>query len=210
MRIGIVGSGMMGGTLGRLWARAGHDVLFASRHPDTLESLVGEVGANAQACTPDEAAARGEVVLLAIPYSATPSVGLALAASLAGKVLLDAGNPLPHRDGVVAVEARADGRGSGLYTASHFPSVRIVKAFNTVHYRTLGDAAHQGRDRLGIPLAGDDEEAIETARRLVVDAGFDPVVVGALARSADFDPGTAVWNSGMTAAQIRETLGLPL
>jgi len=207
VRIGIIGSGMIGAALGRLWAEAGHQVIFSSRRPESLAHLVRSVGPSATSGTPAEAAQRGEVIVLAVPFSATPGLGAALAPHVAGKPLLDAGNPFPQRDGVVAVEARAGGQGSGVYTARQFPGARVVKAFNTVYYKTLAEEAHREGERVGIPLAGDDAEAVAIAASLVRDAGFDPVVVGPLARSADFDPETAVWNTGMTAAQIRERLG---
>jgi 8-hydroxy-5-deazaflavin:NADPH oxidoreductase len=208
MRIGVLGAGMIGGTLGRLWARAGHEVMLSSRHPESLGPIVAPLGAGGRSGTPEEAAAFGEVALLAVPFGALANLGPRLAPALAGKVVLDAGNPFPHRDGVAAAEAIRDGRGSGRWTAERLPEARLVKAFNTVFWQNLQTEAHRAGDRLGVPLASDDAGALEVAAQLVRDAGFEPVVVGALERARDFDPESAVWNKGMSARALRHHFGL--
>jgi predicted dinucleotide-binding enzyme len=208
MRIGIVGAGMIGSTLGRLWAAAGHEVMLSSRHPDSLGPVLAPMGPRARGGTPEEAGAFGEAVLLAVPFGTLTDLGPRLAASLASKVVLDAGNPFPHRDGAAAAEAIRDARGSGRWTAERIPGARVVKAFNTVYFRTLASEAHRAGDRLGVPLAGDDPAAIEVAARLVRDAGFDPVAVGPLDRARDFDPDSAIWNKGMSGRTLRHHFGL--
>lgn len=105
-RIGIIGTGNIGSALAKLWVDAGHQVMISSRHPERLQSLADELGERARVGTPREAAAFGEVILLAVPYGATPQVGRDYARELAGKVVLDAGNPRPGRDGPMAEEAR--------------------------------------------------------------------------------------------------------
>jgi predicted dinucleotide-binding enzyme len=114
MRIGIVGAGMIGSTVAKLWVEAGHEVRLASRHPEEL---------------------------------------------------------------------------------------------NTVYFKVLEREAHRQGDRVGIPLAGDDREAVETAARLVRDAGFDPVIVGGLARGKAFEPDTPTYNTGMSGRELRTVLG---
>lgn len=207
MRFGIIGAGMIGGTLGTLWAKAGHEVMVSSRHPESLRELVDKVGHGMRAGTLEEAAAFGEVVLLAIPFGATPGLPEAVKKSLSGKVVLDAGNIYPQRDGAAAIEAQREGRGSGTWTARHLPGARVVKAFNTVYFKTLAAQAHQGTDRVGIPLASDDAQAAEVAAQAVLEAGFEPVQVGALERSRDFDAGTPVYNTGMTGSALRKHFG---
>lgn len=207
MRFGIIGAGMIGGTLGTLWAKAGHEVMVSSRHPESLRDLVDSVGHGMRAGTLEEAAAFGEVVLLAIPFGATPGLSEAVKKSLTGKVVLDAGNIYPQRDGAAALEAQREGRGSGTWTARHLPGARVVKAFNTVYFKTLAAQAHQGTDRVGIPLASDDAQAAEVAAQAVLEAGFEPVQVGALERSRDFDMGTPVYNTGMTGSALRKHFG---
>src|SRR5262245_39902322 len=124
MRIGVIGSGMIGATLGELWAKAGHDIVVSSRHPDDLKPLAERLGARARAGTPEEAASFGEVILLAVPFFATPDLGAQLASALAGKVVLDAGNPYAGRDGAAAEAVARSDRGSGRFTAEHMPGAR--------------------------------------------------------------------------------------
>jgi predicted dinucleotide-binding enzyme len=88
------------------------------------------------------------------------------------------------------------------------PGVRLVRAFNSVYFKTLQTEAHRAGERVGIPLAGDDAAALDAAARLVRDAGFEPVVVGALARARSFDPGTPVYNTGMSGGDLARALGV--
>jgi predicted dinucleotide-binding enzyme len=208
MRIGIIGAGMIGSTMARLLVQAGHEVKISSRHPEALRDLARSLGARASAGTPREAAAFGEVVLLAVPLKAVPGLAEDLGALLDGTIVLDTGNAYQGRDGTVAREAERHPRGSGGWAASLFPGARWVKALNTVYFKTLETEAHKTGDRLGIPLASDDHAAMDVAARLVSDAGFDPVVVGALLRGKDFEPGTRVYNSGMKGADVRRVLGV--
>ncbi|HKA87473.1 MAG TPA: NAD(P)-binding domain-containing protein [Haliangiales bacterium] len=208
MKLGIVGAGKIGGTVGRLWHRAGHEVKFGTRHPAALAPLVAELGARASAGTPEDAARFGEVVLLAVPLAAIPALGPALAPLVAGKVVLDAGNPYPDRDGAVAREALAHTAGSSGWVASHLPDARIVKAFNTIEYRVLGEETGRAGDPLGIPVAGDDADAVDAAARLVRDAGFAPLALGGLIHGKQFEPGSTVYNADMSVAELARALGV--
>jgi predicted dinucleotide-binding enzyme len=209
MRIGIVGAGMIGATVARLLAEAGYDVRLASRHPEDLRPLIEKLGKRASAGTPEEAADFGEVVILTVPLAAIPGLAQDLAERLAGKVVLDTGNAYERRDGKTARQATAHPRGSAGWAVVMFPGVRWVKAFNTVYFKTLESEAHRDGDRVGIPLAGDDRGAVETAARLARDAGFDPVIVGGLERGKEFEPGTRPYNSGMSGRELRELFGQP-
>ncbi len=206
MKIGVIGSGRIGGTLGSLWVKAGHEVLFSSRHPEELEELAERLGSRASAGMPRDAAVFGDVVLVSVPYHAVPQVGRDLAKELAGKIVLETGNPYPSRDGEMAVTARV--RGTGITSAEFLPGVRLVRAFNTIPYYDLRSEAHRSGDRVAIPLAGDDRQALEVASRLVKDAGFEPVVVGPLSRAKEFDFGTAVYARSLTARELRQQLGI--
>jgi len=208
MKIGIIGSGMIGGTVGTLWAHAGHDVMFSSRKPQELRGLVERAGARALSGTPEEAAQFGDVVFVSIPFKALPEVGRNLSRYLQGKVVLDSGNPYPERDGDIAREVLDSGRGTGPFVASWFLGARVVRAFNSVWYQTLQNEAHRRAPRVGIPLASDDPEAIDAAATLVRDAGFDPVIVGNLDRAREFDVGTRVYNTGMSGPDLRKALNL--
>ena len=99
LKIGIIGTGKIGGALARHWVKAGHEVFVSSRHPEELQDLVKELGPRAHAGMPKEAAAFGSVVLVSVPYGAMPQLGEDLRAELAGKVIIDTSNPVSPRDG---------------------------------------------------------------------------------------------------------------
>jgi predicted dinucleotide-binding enzyme len=205
-RIGIVGAGRIGGTLASLWVKAGHEVLVSSRHPDKLEPLCKELGPRCRVGTPAEAAAFGEVVLVSVPYGALPQVGKDLAKAWAGKVVLDTGNPYPERDGEMAERDRK--RGTGAASAEYLPGVKLVRAFNAISWKHLRSESNRAGEKVAIPIAGDDAGALELASRLVKDAGFEPVVVGPLAKARLFDWGTPVYVQLLTARELRQKLGL--
>lgn len=207
LKIGIIGSGQQGGALGLLWAKAGHEILFSSRHPEELTDLVASAGPKARAGTPAEAARFGDVILIAVPYGALPQVGRDYAPLMAGKVVIDVGNPREDRDGPMANEAIAEG--TGVASARYLPGVRLVRALNALSAGMVRNEAHRAGEKLGVPIAGDDPDAVRTVVGLVEDAGFDPVVVGGLERAREFDRGTSVYVKGMTARQLREALDLP-
>jgi len=189
LKVGIVGSGRIGSNLGEIWLKAGHEVMFSSRHIENDRALAARLGGKARAGTPNEAAAFGEILLMAVPYRALPQLGKDLANELKGKPLIDACNPFVHRDGEIATWARE--KGAGLASAELLPGARIVRAFNAVSYARLPDIAQRnGGERPGMPMAGNDAKAIALASRLVRDAGFEPVVVGDLAFGKHLIPGT--------------------
>lgn len=205
-RIGVIGSGKVGSTIGDLWAKAGHEVMFSSRHIEHDKALAATVGHGARAGTSKEAAAFGDVLFFAVPYSALPVLGRELGELLKGKVALDASNPIPARDGEMATEALA--KGTGVASPQFLPGTRIVRAFNCVGYSMMKSEAHRDGEKLGIPLAANDQEALRIAVGLVQDAGFEPVVVGGLERAKDFDYGTPIFGRPMVAAAVREVLGV--
>ncbi len=208
MNIGVVGAGMNGGTVGVLWAKAGHRIRFGTRHPESLGPLLAEAAPNASAGSPEEAARFGEILFCSVPYGAWPSLAPALAPLVSGKVVLDSANPYPGRDGDFARAAIAAGEGAGVPVARLLPGARLVRAFNSVYFKTLQTEAHRAGERVGIPLASNDAAALDVAARLVRDAGFEPVVVGPLARARSFDPGTPVYNTGMSGAELARALGV--
>ena len=206
LRIGVIGSGRVGGTIGALWVRAGHEVMFSSLDIEHDRKLAASIGPGARAGTPKEAAAFGEVLFFAVPYAALPGLGRDLAAEIKGKIVLDASNPIPGRDGDMAKEALA--KGTGVASPEFLRGARIVRVYNEVSYVRMREDAHRTGERLGIPLAADDPQAVTTGVRLVRDAGHEPVVVGGLARAREFDYGTPVFGRPMTAAELRGALGL--
>ena len=206
MKIGFIGSGRQGGALGVLFAKAGHQVFFSSRHPEQLKDLVAKAGPNAKAGLPQDAAAFGDVILIAVPYGALPQVGKDYGAQMKGKVVIECGNPREDRDGPMANDAMA--KGTGVASAAYLPGVKLVRAFNALSFVQVERDAHRAGEKLGIPVAGDDPAAVKTVVQLVTDAGFDPVVTGNLSTAKLFDRDTAVYVKGMTAKQIRDTLKL--
>jgi predicted dinucleotide-binding enzyme len=204
LKIGIIGTGKIGGALARHWSRAGHEVFVSSRHPEELQDLVKELGPRARAGTPKEAAAFGSVVLVSIPYGAMPQIGSDLRAELAGKVIIDTSNPVERRDGAQAVEWQK--KGAGVATAELLGSDRVVRAYNCIPAASLANDANRQPERLAIPIGGDDAAAIAITERLVRDSGFDPVLVGSLAKSREFDLGQPLASGQFTAAQLRAKL----
>ena len=203
MNIGIIGTGNIGATAARLFARARHEVAVSnSRGPETLEGLVAEIGARARATTVEEAAGFGEVVLVAIPlfaYEALP------ADRLAGKIVVDATNYYPQRDG----EMDLGGLGSSEFLARHLPDSRVVKAFNTMYYETLatgGQPAAPPEERLVLFVAGDDEGAKGTVSQLIWEIGFAPVDTGSLEDGRKQQPGSSIYNVPMNEERAREEL----
>lgn len=205
MKIGIVGSGRIGGTVGARWVKAGHEVLFSSRHPEELKGLVEPLGPRARTGTVREAIAFGNVVFIAVPYAALPQIGRENAAELSGKIVIDACNPIAARDGEIVQEAMANGIGPT--SQKYLPGTRLVRAFNPVGYRNFeGDAPRDG-ERIGMPLAGDDPEAVKIAVQLVRDAGAEPVVLP-LARAMEFAPGTPLFGKAFPVSELRKRLGM--
>ena len=188
MKIGIIGSGRAGSALGGAWIRAGHEVMFSSLNLEADKKLAASLGPNAHAGTSREAVAFGSVLLVAVPYSAMPAVGKDVGDLVKGKIVIDASNPIVARDGEIAVAARE--KGAGITSAEYLPGARIVRAFNAIGAARMGEAATK-KERIGMPMAGDDANAISVASALVRDVGYEPVLVGTLAAMSKYlVPGT--------------------
>jgi len=201
MRIGIIGSGKIGGTAAKLFGAANHEVAISnSRGPASLAQLVAPLGSRVRATTVGEAATFGEVVLVAIPlgkYRTLP------AGDLAGKIVIDAMNYYPQRDGELHLGALT----SSELVARFLPGARIVKAFNTMYFETLGANGEPGRpvdERLALFVAGDDADANAIVSRLIEEIGFAPVDTGSLRDGGRLQqPGSPIYNKPMTARDAR-------
>ncbi len=188
LKIGTLGSGRVGSAIGRAWVKAGHEVMFSSINLEADKQLAASIGKGAYAGTPREAAAFGSVILVSVPYAAMPALGKDLGDLLKGKVIIDTSNPIVARDGDMAVAARE--KGAGLASTEFLPGTRIVRAFNAIGAARMGDAMNN-KERVGMPIAGDDAKAIEIASGLVRDVGYEPVLVGTLAAMGKYlIPGT--------------------
>ncbi|MBB4662227.1 NADPH-dependent F420 reductase [Conexibacter arvalis] len=205
MRIGIIGAGHIGGTLARGLVAAGHEVAIAnSRGPETLRELVTEIGPGVRALDAAQAAEFGELAIVAIPfgrYAELPPDGLA------GKVVIDANNYYPERDGH---DARLDDdrTTSSELLAAHLPQSQVVKAFNTIRWDHLRDRGRPAGDpdRIGIPIAGDDQEAKRVVTGLVDQLGFDAVDAGSLADGRRQQPGAPVYGADLRTGELRDRL----
>lgn len=204
MRIGVIGSGRIGSTLGGLFAKAGHEVMFSDRDPEQAKQAAAGAGANARTGSAKEAAGFGDVVLIAVPYAALPEIAKEVGADLKGKVVIDPNNPIPSRDGDMAVAAKE--KGAAISTAAMFPGARTFRAFNAIGFQTFQSEAHRAPPRLAVPVAADDPGALKIGMQLVEDAGFEPVAVGTLAQSRIFDLGAPA-GGARTAAELRKILG---
>ncbi len=201
LKIGIIGTGRIGGALARHWVNAGHEVFMSSRHPEELAALAKELGPRAHVGLPREAAAFGSVVLVSVPYGAMPQIGADFADELAGKVIIDTSNPVAGRDGEQVPEWQR--KGAGVSTAELLKNNRVVRAFNCIPAPSLAGYANRQPERIAIPIGGDDPAAIAIAERLVRDAGFDPVMVGTLAETRQFDLGQPLAQGNLSAAELR-------
>lgn len=200
IKIGVIGSGNVGSAIGAVWVRAGHEVMFSSRHIERDQALAADLGKGALAGTPSEAAAFADVILMAVPYGALPALGEELAEQMDGKVVIDACNPFPHRDGEIADWARE--KGAGLASAELLPGTRIVRAFNAIGAVRMG-SAYREPGRIGMPIAGDDDDAIAVASGLIREIGYEPVLIGGLERGKYLVPGSPL-SGERSAKEIRE------
>jgi predicted dinucleotide-binding enzyme len=204
LKIGTIGAGHEGGALGTLFAKAGHPVMFSSRNPEGLKDLVADAGPMAKAGTVAQAVAFGDVVILAVPYTAVEQIGRDHDKQLAAKpLILDVSNPIPRRDGDAFVKGIEDQGGPGLVTQKLLPAAHIVRAFNAINYRSLAPNAHRQGEPLGVPIAGNDPKAIALATSLIKEIGFEPVLVGGLAMGKYLVPGTPLGGEH-TPAEIRQ------
>jgi predicted dinucleotide-binding enzyme len=205
MHLAIIGSGRMGETLARHAVRVGHDVLLAnSRGPDSLAPLAAGLGEHARAVVVHDAVLLGDLVFLAIPYRAVPQIA-AEGRPWDGKLVVDLTNYYPERDGP---ENDPRGRATSALVADRLPGAHVVKAFNTMWFKRLAEEARppDARDRLALPVAGDDPDAKQAVMAFVDEIGFAPVDAGTLADSRRQEPGTPVYNQPLDAAGVREAL----
>jgi predicted dinucleotide-binding enzyme len=207
MKIGIIGSGYIGATSARLFVRAGHEVALSnSRGGEGLESLVAELGPEARATTTEEAARFGEVLLVAIPLGNFRTLP---AEAFRGKIVVDAGNYYPQRDGRIA-ELDSGQTTSSEMVSEHLKGARLVKAFNTIYYVHLAEQGNVSlplEDRRVIFIAGDDSGAKEVVAQLIEEIGFAAVDTGFLHEGGKRQqPDSPVYNKTLTVNEAKELL----
>jgi 8-hydroxy-5-deazaflavin:NADPH oxidoreductase len=192
--IGLIGSGLIGGTVARLAVQAGHDVVLSNRRgPDTLADLVAELGPHARAATPAEAAEAGDIVVVTVPLKAYRQVPVE---PLRGKVVIDTNNYYPQRDDQIPELDDESTTVSELLQA-HLPESHVVKAFNNISFVHLGELARPSgdADRSVLAIAGDDAAAKETATAFLDSIGYDAVDAGALSEGWRFQRDTPAYGT---------------
>lgn len=204
MTIGIIGAGNIGSTAAQHFTDAGHEVMVSnSREPETLADLVDDLGSNAQAGTPTEAAAFGEVVMEAIPFGAYEDLPTDV---LADTIVISASNYYPLRDGAVPLEGQTHTE----LIADYLSDATVIKAFNTMYWEVLRDEGRPDADpeeRLALFIAGDDREAKGIVTDLIDDIGFTAVDTGTLAKGGrHIEPGSPIYTAPMTANEARTRL----
>jgi predicted dinucleotide-binding enzyme len=204
MKIGLIGAGMIGGTLAHLLAPVGHEVAVSNRRgPESLQSMLAELGPTAHAMTVEEAARWADIVILAVPWRSPEA--LPSPEAVAGKIVVDAMNPYRAWGGTYDLGDST----SSEETKKRLPAARLVKAFNTIYFRHL---ATEGRtdvpddDRRAIFVASDDAEAKATVSALIRQLGFAPVDAGTLRDGIRLQPGSPVYNQQITGREGRERL----
>ena len=192
--IGLIGSGMIGGTVARLAVRAGHDVVLSNRRgPDTLAELVAELGPRAQAATPVEAAEAADLVVVTVPLKAYLQVPVE---PLRGKTVIDTNNYYPQRDGHIEALDEESTTVSELLQA-HLPEVQVVKALNNISSVHLGELGRPTGDpeRSVLAIAGDDPAAKEAASAFLDSIGYDTLDVGPLAEGWRYQRDTPAYGT---------------
>ena len=192
MKIGIIGSGNVGGTLGTRWAKNGHDVVFSTRGPvnEELKSLLAKAGDTARSAPVEETARAAEVILLATPANAAEDA-LRSAANLSGKVLIDATNPLlPDLSGLTV--ANSDSQAERV--ARWASGARVVKSFNTVGADIMANPTFSGGP-VAMFYCGDDRQAKETVAGLIGELGFEALDAGPLSQARVLEPFAMLWIS---------------
>jgi predicted dinucleotide-binding enzyme len=208
VKIGVIGAGWLGGTVAEAWVRAGHEVMFSSRHPGKHADVARRVGPTASAGSTRQAAEHGDVMLIAVPYRALAAVGEDLADVLVGKIVIDACNPYPGADPAELIR-EGEAEGVALASAGRLPGTRYVRCFSSVDATEI-EASSEGRRRepLAVPLVSDDLQARELVADLVRDAGCVPVIVGGLADGRGFQRGGPAFRLHVGEVELRRRLGL--
>lgn len=208
LNIGVLGAGNIGRPIGRHWLAAGHKVTFGSRAPERLAEFVDGLGPAATAATLAEAADASDILLLSVPYPAWEELLNAVGDKLAGKLVIDATNPMGLSSEGRIISTLEPGITQGRRTAKLLPDSTIVRAFTHVMDELLWSRGTEQRHFWGMAYAGDDVAAKELVAQLVSETGFTPVDLGGLDESAALDPGGAVFPHMFTPADLRATAGL--
>ena len=205
MKIGIIGSGKIGGTVAKLFLNAGHEIAVSNaRGPQSLQLFVESLGPVAKVMTVEDSIAFGDVILLAIPWRKREELRSLPSELFKNKIVIDATNPYSENFEVIDLENRT----SSEEVAKQVPSIHVVKAFNTMYFETLRDGGRpSGEDRLVLFIAGDDIHAKAEVSKLIEDIGFIAVDTGSLREGGrKQQPGSPLYNNPMTMETARKRL----
>ncbi|GAA3515204.1 NADPH-dependent F420 reductase [Aquimarina addita] len=201
--IGIIGSGSIGGLLGKFWANAGHKVMFSSRNPEKLTPLIDEIGNNAQAGSIVEASEFGDIVLLAVNYQTVDEALEKVRSLLDNKIVIDATNPLAYDDNGKIFRMIPEDITAGEFMAKKLPNTKLIKSFTTLWSEYLRKESFRDDELLVMPISGDDEAAKNKVSQLIEQAGFLPYNLGTLKDSKPQDPGSPIWNKPLTLSEFK-------
>ncbi|WP_423822301.1 NADPH-dependent F420 reductase [Salinisphaera sp. SPP-AMP-43] len=206
-QLSVIGAGSLGSAVGAAWVESGYKVMLSSRHPDELAPMAKRLGPNARVGTPKQAAQYGQVVLLAVPFTAIPQIAHDFDDALQGKIVLDATNSWGVEDSPIGQQAVK--AGDGVVSQRYFKGVRLVRAFSAVDASIIRGVTAGRHEPAGIPIASNDKAAMQVAAELVRAAGCVPVIVGDLKDGRRFEHGQPGFRANTTAPELRRILDLP-
>ncbi len=206
MRISILGAGKIGQAVAQLWVRAGHSICFGARFPEKLTAIVETLGTRASAKSIQKAAAESEIILLAVPYEAVDQLAISVTNELAGKIVLDATNPIAFSPEGRLISALGPHCTAGSRLALLLPKSTVIRAFTHVMDELLVSRGTSQTGFWAMAIAGDVPAAKLLAAGLVRDTGFVPVDIGTLAESEPLDPGGVLFPHMFNEADMRAKL----
>ncbi|WP_299223710.1 NAD(P)-binding domain-containing protein [uncultured Aquimarina sp.] len=204
--IGIIGSGSIGGLLGKFWANAGHNILLSSRNPEKLKPLANEIGNNVKVGSVQEAAEFGDIILMAVNYKSVDEALQSIGNRLDNKIVIDATNPLGYDNEGKLYRMIPEGITAGEFMAKKLPKTKLIKSFTTLWSEYLRKEAFRADELLIMPVSGDNADAKDSVSQLIEDAGFSPYDLGKLKDSRPQDPGSNIWNKPLTLIDFEKQI----
>lgn len=206
MKIGIIGAGAIGRIYASLWHAAGHEVFLSARNPSKHQAFVDTLGTGASIGTVEEATTFGDVILFAPNYESADSAIAEMQSNVAGKLVIDATNPLRFNDAGQLESMIAEDQIAGVLMAAKFPTARIAKALTSLWSGHIEEKASREHPTLAMPFATDAAGDKDVVHQLIADAGLVPVDAGGLDASWVMDPSSPIWNVVLTKDEMTSKL----